>query len=120
VRFKLDQNLPAEAASLLAAAGHDAMTVHQQRMTGAPDTKVVEVCRQENRVLITADLDLSDIRQYPPEKSPGLIVLRLKEQNRANQLALLRKILPMFGSTPLPGRLWIVEKNRVRIRTGMA
>jgi predicted nuclease of predicted toxin-antitoxin system len=118
VKFKLDQNLPIEAASLLAEAGHDAMTVYQQQLDGAPDPQIVAVCRQESRVLITADLDLSDIRQYPPEESPGLIVLRLKEQTRPNQLALLRKILPLFPTTPLAGRLWIVEETKVRIRGG--
>jgi len=94
------------------------MTVYQQHLAGAPDPQIVAVFRQESRVLITADLDLSDIRQYPPEESPGLIVLRLKEQTRPNQLALLRKILPLFGMTPVSGRLWIVEETKVRIRGG--
>jgi predicted nuclease of predicted toxin-antitoxin system len=120
VRFKLDQNLPNEAVSLLAEAGHDAMTVYQQHLAGAPDSQIVAVCLQESRVLITADLDLSDIRQYPPEQLPGLIVLRLKEQTRHNQLALLRKILPLFATTPLVGRLWIVDGSKVRIRGGTA
>ncbi|MGA3170265.1 MAG: DUF5615 family PIN-like protein [Chthoniobacteraceae bacterium] len=118
MKFKLDQNLPIEAASLLAGAGHDAITVHQQQLDGAPDPQIVEVCKQGSRALITADLDLSDIRQYPPEQSPGLIVLRLKEQTRANQLALLRRILPLLATTPLDGRLWIVEESKVRIRGG--
>jgi predicted nuclease of predicted toxin-antitoxin system len=118
VRFKLDQNLPIEAASLLENAGHDATTVYQQQLTGAADSKIVAVCREEKRALITADLDLSDIREYPPEQSPGLIVLRLKEQTRPNQLALLRNILPLFATKPLAGRLWIVEQGKVRIRGG--
>ena len=118
MKFKLDQNLPVEAAFLLTEAGHDAMTVHAQQLDGAPDPRIVEICKQESRALITADLDLSDIRQYPPEQSPGLIVLRLKEQTRPNQLALLRRILPLFATTPLAGRLWIVEESKVRIRGG--
>lgn len=118
MKFKLDQNLPIEAASLLAEAGCDATTVYQQQFAGAPDSQIVVVCQEESRALITADLDLSDIRQYPPEQSPGLIVLRLKEQTRPNQLALLRKILPLFATTPLAGRLWIVEESKVRIRGG--
>ena len=118
MRFKLDQNLPFEAAALLSEAGYDAMTVYQQQLGRAPDPEIVEVCREENRVLITADLDLSDIRQYPPEESPGLIVLRLKEQTRPNQLALLRRVLPLFATTQVIGRLWIVDESKVRIRGG--
>ena len=118
MRFKLDQNLPIDAAFVLAAAGHDVMTVYQQQLAEAPDSQIVAVCREEGRALITSDLDLSDIRQYPPEQSPGLIVLRLKEQSRFNQLALLRKILPMLETTTLKGRLWIVGESKVRIRGG--
>ena len=68
MRFKLDQNLPVDAASLLAGAGHDAMTVYQQQLYGAPDPQIVEVCKQESRALITADL--SDIRA-PVRLTPG-------------------------------------------------
>jgi predicted nuclease of predicted toxin-antitoxin system len=118
MRFKIDQNLPAEFVSILAQAGHDAVTVWNQNLGGAPDPQIVAVCQQEGRVLITADLDLSDIRHYPPQQSPGFLVLRLKQQTQPNQVALLRRILPLFATTPLAGRLWIVEPGGVRVRGG--
>jgi len=34
LKFKVDENLPTEAAELLAGAGHDAVTVRDQRMVG--------------------------------------------------------------------------------------
>lgn len=77
MKFKIDQNLPIEAADLLTAAGHDAVTVYQQSLSGAPDERIVEVCNDEHRILVTADLDLSDIRRYPPsQRSPPPLVLR--------------------------------------------
>ena len=60
MKFKIDQNLPIEAAELLKAAGHDAMTVYQQTLGGASDERIVDVCKDADRILITADLDLSD------------------------------------------------------------
>jgi predicted nuclease of predicted toxin-antitoxin system len=118
MKFKIDQNLPAECVDLLRRAGHDALTVWQQDLGGAPDPRIVAVCQEEARALLTADLDLSDIRRYPPEDSPGFIILRLKEQTRPNQLDLLERILPMFDTHPVAGRLWIVEATQVRIRGG--
>ena len=44
LKFKVDENLPTEAAELLARAGHDAVTVHDQRMVGQPDTNVASIC----------------------------------------------------------------------------
>ena len=44
LKFKVDENLPTEAAELLANAGHDAMTVNDQGMVGQPDADVAAVC----------------------------------------------------------------------------
>ena len=120
MKFKIDQNLPTELTTILQQAGHDALTVFQQQLGGAPDPQIVAVCEQEDRILITADLDLSDIREYPPEKHPDFIVLRLKEQTKPRQIALLQRTIPMFATAPLLNRLWIVEEGKVRIRGGPA
>lgn len=118
MKFKIDQNLPIEAADLLAAAGHDAMTVYQQALGGAPDERIVDVCKEEGRILITANLDLSDIRHYPPSEAPGYMVLRLPRQSKQALLDLLTKTLPLLLSHRIDGRLWIVESDRLRIRGG--
>ena len=58
MKFKTDENLPTEAADLLRSAGHDAVTVGEQRLGGAVDSTVGSVCQREGRVLVTLDLDL--------------------------------------------------------------
>lgn len=65
-RFKVDENLPREAQALRLSVGHDAQTVHEERLVGHPDATIFDICLREDRVLITLDLDFSDIRQYPP------------------------------------------------------
>ena len=37
MKLKVDENLPIEVAEALQHAGHDAVTVHDQRLTGRPD-----------------------------------------------------------------------------------
>lgn len=118
MRFKVDQNLPIEAADLLTAAGHDAITVYQQSLGGAADERIVEVCKDENRILVTADLDLPDITRYPPAKAPGYMALRLPRQSKQALLGLLAKAIPMLAAHTITGRLWIVEPDRLRIRGG--
>ena len=118
MKFKIDQNLPIEAADLLTAANHDAMTVYQQSLGGASDQRIVDVCKNEDRILITADLDLSDIRHYPPAQTPGYMVLRLPRQSKQALLDLLVKAIPMLAARSINGQLWIVEPDRLRIRGG--
>jgi predicted nuclease of predicted toxin-antitoxin system len=73
-RFKVDENLPRQAQALLRDAGHDAQTVHGERLVGHPDATILDVCLNEDRVLITLDLDFSDIREYPPSGHCGIWV----------------------------------------------
>jgi predicted nuclease of predicted toxin-antitoxin system len=60
MKFKIDENLPVEAAVLLREAGHDALTVHEEGLRGALDPKLREACAAEARAPITFDLDFSD------------------------------------------------------------
>lgn len=77
MKFKIDKNLPIEAAQFLREQGHQADTVSEQGRSGCPDAEIAEICLSENRVLITLDSDFADIRAYPPDQYPGIIVLRL-------------------------------------------
>ncbi|HRY14259.1 MAG: DUF5615 family PIN-like protein [Candidatus Competibacteraceae bacterium] len=118
MRFKVDENLPVEIADLLRRHHYDAMTILEQQMTGQPDEVVADVCQREHRVLITLDLDFSDIRRYPPENYAGIIVLRPANQGVGAVLRLTQRLLPLLSHEPLTGLLWIVDEHRVRIRGG--
>jgi len=116
MRFKVDENLPVEAAKVLRQAGYDATTVQEQQLSGSADSEIAEICRQEERVIMTLDTDFSDIRAYPPGNYAGLIVLRLKRQDKPYVLRILRRLIPLFSKETLKKHLWIVEESRVRIR----
>ncbi len=114
--FKIDENLPVEVAQLLVAAGHDALTVHDQKMNGASDHDLAVICRKESRILISFDNDFADIRAYPPAKYPGLIIFRLKRQDKLHVLKIFSSILLLLGNEQIDQRLWIVDEDRIRIR----
>jgi predicted nuclease of predicted toxin-antitoxin system len=116
VRFKLDENLPRDAVALLRDAGHDVQTVLEERLGGSADPMVLDVCRTEGRVLITFDLDFSDIRLYPPATHKGIWVLRPQTQSIDSTLALLKGALGVLKTESTHSRLWIVESGQVRIR----
>lgn len=116
--FKVDENLPVEAVDLLRAAGHDALSIHDQQMVGSLDSHVASVCKSEGRALITLDLDFSDIRTYSPGQYPGIIVLRPRNQAKPTVLQLLIQMLPLLKAEPLTGNLWIVQETGLRIREG--
>ncbi|HMO26416.1 MAG TPA: DUF5615 family PIN-like protein, partial [Tepidisphaeraceae bacterium] len=115
LRIKVDENLPDEVADLFRQAGHDAMTVADQRLAGKPDQRVSEIARSEGRALVSLDLDFADVRVYPPGRYPGLIVLRLAVQSKPRVLEVIARALPALASQPVAGRLWIIDERSIRI-----
>ena len=118
MRFKLDENLSGNLIRLFVEAGHDAVTVGQQGMSGGGDASVASVCVAESRVLVTLGTDFADIRVAPPEDYPGILVLRLGRHGPRRQVeVVLRLLRQLYGtSLSLQGQLWIVEDRRVRVR----
>lgn len=117
MQFKVDENLPVEVAGLLRAAGHDAVTVQEQNLAGSPDTDIAQICRQENRALLTLDTDFADIRAYPPSQYTGIVVLRLREQDKDSVLDVCADLVRLLTQEPLAHTLWIVDEHHLRIRS---
>jgi predicted nuclease of predicted toxin-antitoxin system len=117
VRFKVDENLPQEVVDLLSKAGHDALSVVDEGLGGEKDPRIFSVCRHEALVLVTLDLDFSNIHEYPPADSAGLLILRLPKQDKPTVLAVMDRLLAVLNSSSLEKALWIVEEERIRIRT---
>jgi predicted nuclease of predicted toxin-antitoxin system len=114
--FKIDENLPTELAQLMVSSGYDAKTVYDQQLQGVDDPVLMDRCDQEKRILITLDIDFSDITLYPPEKHAGILVLRLANQSKQNILNVFRKILTALEREPIKNHLWIVDETVIRIR----
>jgi predicted nuclease of predicted toxin-antitoxin system len=116
MRFKIDENLPAEIADLLRGQGHDALTVAAQGLAGAADPALASACRAEKLAILTLDLDFGDIRRYPPEDYAGIIVLRPVLQMIPTLERMVAQVLALLGQETLDGCLWVVDDHRVRIR----
>ena len=116
MKFKIDENLPADVAEFLKQSGYDAVTVIDQKLGGSSDFELASLCRKEDRALITLDTDFADIRTYPPQGFPGLIVLHLDRQDKTRVLEIIKRLVQTLSTEQLDRRLWIVEEDRLRIR----
>jgi predicted nuclease of predicted toxin-antitoxin system len=80
VRIKLDQNLPDSVIDVLAGVGHDVDTVRDEGLRGAKDPAVLAGATAHDRLLVTLDRGLGDIRTFPPGTHAGVLVVRLDHQ----------------------------------------
>ena len=73
MRFKTDENLPPDATELLRQAGHEVLMVFDQGLRSPSDPEVIAVCQKEGLVLLSPDLDFSNILVFPPEQFAGIM-----------------------------------------------
>ena len=93
MRIKLDENLPESLTASLAALGHEVDNVRLENLTGRPDPEVWKAAQNSDRLLITQDLDFSDIRTFAPGTHHGLILVRLRLPGRR---ALASRLVDIF------------------------
>jgi len=118
VKLKLDENLSRHLAPALTAFGHDVDTVADEGLLGESDNAVPVAAIQADRLLLTVDLDFSDIRRFPPGTHPGIIVFRPRgaagplEINRFVESFIRTNIIEEFA-----GCLVVVDPTKTRVRT---
>lgn len=114
--FLTDENIPRNVIDMLRDMGHEMLDVREQRMDGAPDSEVAGLARDERRVLVTLDMDFSNILHYPPGDYAGVIVLRVPKPTRHRVAVTLKEFLAAVKETDIEQSLIIVEPGSYRIR----
>ncbi len=117
MRIKLDENMPTDLAELLRQMGHDAHTCHDENLCGEEVGSIARAAISESRILITFDLDFSDVRRFEPGKHPGIILQRLYDNQKIPScISAVRRALAEVPEPIIAGGITIVEPARIRTR----
>jgi predicted nuclease of predicted toxin-antitoxin system len=116
LKFKIEENLPTEIVDCLISAKYDTITVVGQSLTGANDCSIAEVCKKEERILVTLDTDFIDIRTFPPDEYSGIMVIRVMKQSKSHIIDVFTQTIPLLKREPINHCLWVIEENRIRIK----
>lgn len=81
------------------------------------DTTIAQICAAESRILVTLDVGFGNIRAYPPGNYPGMIVLRLRRQDKPTVLEVTRRLIASLQLRSVANSLWIVDEERIRVRS---
>jgi predicted nuclease of predicted toxin-antitoxin system len=119
MKFKLDECVDARLSINLKQAGYEATTVHEQGLHGIEDERLYHLCMDEGSILVTLDIHFSNVLNFDPKYTPGIVVLRGPDDLFATTRKLLETLIEGLKSEKPEGRLWIVELERIRIHESM-
>jgi hypothetical protein len=90
-------------------------TVDGQELSSVTDETLIEICRVEDRALVSFDKDFADVLHFPPVRYRGIIVLRLPEPVTLPMiLNALMRVADLAETRSVVARLWIVSIDRIR------
>ena len=116
MRILADIHIRPATVQHLNSLGHEVIRSSDILPEEAPDLEIIERAVASNRVILTEDLDFSDIIALSGATRPSLITLRLTDASAGNVNRIIAAALPALEGLVAAGILATVEDERVRIR----
>ena len=116
MRFKIDENLPAELAADLSVLGHEADTVASEGLAGTDDSALISIALREGRVLLTLDKGIANVNRFPAGSHAGVVLFRPGSAGRRAVLEFARSRFSHLLGMDLRNRLTVVSATQIRVR----
>jgi predicted nuclease of predicted toxin-antitoxin system len=117
MRFKLDENVPFTLKNLIESKGnHIVDSVHHEKLDGIKDPKLLDLCFQEERILITIDDDFSGLSLSKKHPFYGIILIKSITQGKQVVKALFERFLIVFDIEGGKGKFITIEPAGIKIR----
>lgn len=116
MKFLIDMPLPPGLGIRLVEQGHDAVHALKLGLARASDTEILVRARNEQRVVVTADLDYPRLLALTHAEGPAVILFRGGSYSDEETIERLLRALEMIPSEELPNSIVVIEKWRIRRR----
>ena len=116
MRFLADMGVSMSTVRALRAQGHQAVHLRELGLGTLSDADILERARQEERVVLTFDLDFGDLLAAGSFDLPSVIVFRLHNQTPSFVTPTLLDVLAHQGRALEDGAIVIIEDTRHRVR----
>ena len=109
-------NISPQTVTSLRQQGWNIIRIPEVLPANASDPEILSFARQENRVIVTQDLDFSMLVALGGYNQPSLITLRLSDPDPSSATQRMLEILPQVQKQLQEGCAIAVEEETVRIR----
>jgi predicted nuclease of predicted toxin-antitoxin system len=116
MRFLADVGLSPRIVEWLRTEGHDAIHLQEQHLERLADPAIFRKAIEEQRTLLTFDLDFAEIVALSQGGEASVVLFRLKNTRPAFVLSRLATVLAESGHLLRAGVIITLEDSRHRIR----
>ena len=110
-----DQCVNKDVIVALKREGFNIITVFDVKLGGADDETIFNYAVNNNRVLLTFDKDFGNILRFNINNSPGVAIIYVENLTKDEIIANALGFFAKFNSSQMKGKLFIIEKSKLRI-----
>jgi predicted nuclease of predicted toxin-antitoxin system len=116
MKLKLDENLSRHLKPVLIGLGHDVLTAADENLLSHADTEIAQAAKDEQRMLMTLDVEFADLRKYPPGSHPGVILFRPLSLSPLSVNSFITDFVRRTDLDKLAACVAVVDPVHVRVR----
>ena len=116
MRFLADMCVDVRVVSWLISQGHEAIHLRDEGLQRMPNGGIFEKAITESRVVVTFDLDFSEIVALSSGRKAGVILFRLRNTRTSFVIQRLSDVISECTDALAKGAIVIVEETRHRVR----
>lgn len=115
MRFLADENMHGGIVQWLRSQGHDVLWA-TEILQGVDDDMLLQIAQQQERLLLTADLDFGELVFRERLTSHGVVLLRMEDLTVQERLARLHVVWAILEAHAI-GQFIVITEARVRARS---
>lgn len=116
MRFLADMGVAHSVVTWLKSHEYDAVHLKDEGLQRLPDSDILQKAIEENRILLTFDLDFGEIIAHSAGRNASVIVFRLQNTRVNNVIQRLETVLVESQNALERGAIISVEEDRHRVR----
>ena len=116
MRFLADMGVNIRIVEWLRNNGHDAKHLREEGLHRMANGEIFEKAIDENRIIITFDLDFGEIVALSKGKKVSVVLFRLHNTRTSHLIRRLSSVLRDTASALEEGAVVVVEESRHRVR----
>jgi predicted nuclease of predicted toxin-antitoxin system len=116
MKFLVDMPFSPKTAKYLRLLGHDAIHAFSIANGKALNSELFQLAREQDRIILSMDLDFGYIATNVKLPIPGVIIFRVKHATVEKVNSYLKQLLDRFSEKEIENSVLVVEETRIRRR----